>query len=420
MASEPAVRSATFAEVFGVSEFRVFWLAQALSVAGDRLALVALAVLVYDRTHSPLLTATAYAAGFLPWVVGGVLFGTVADRWPRREVMVGCDLARAALVAVMAVPGIPLLALVALLVAVTSLASPFESARSSLLPDILDGDRYTVGLAVVQTTFRSAMVLGYAAGGVAVAAIGPRPALALDAATFAASAALVRWGIRPRPAAARRGAQRPSADIAAAARLVATDRPLRTLMLLGWLVAFYAVPEAVAAPYASELGGGAAAVGLILAAAAFGGVLAAPVFMRLVTPPQRMRIMGPLAVATCALLTLCVARPPLLAVLAILAASGACGVYQIAANAAFMTRVPSARRGQAFGLAMSGIFAGQGVAFILAGAAAQVISPPVVIAIAGGSGAAVATALAVMWRGTPPPPAGQWPVPARRGSPSAP
>src|SRR6266850_88849 len=75
VASEPAVRGATFAEVFGVSEFRVFWLAQA--------------VLVYDRTHSPLLTATAYAAGFLPWVVGGVLFGTVADRWPRREVMVG-------------------------------------------------------------------------------------------------------------------------------------------------------------------------------------------------------------------------------------------------------------------------------------------------------------------------------------------
>jgi len=207
MASEQIARGATFAEVFGVSEFRVFWLAQALSVAGDRLALVALTVLVFDHTHSPLLTATAYAAGFLPWVVGGVLFGSAADRWPRRRVMVGCDLARAGLVAVMVVPGIPLPALVALLAAVTSLASPFEAARSSLLPDILDGDRYPVGLAVVQTTFRSAMVLGYAAGGIAVAVIGSRSALALDAATFAASAALVRWGIRARPAAARRTAR---------------------------------------------------------------------------------------------------------------------------------------------------------------------------------------------------------------------
>lgn len=402
VASEQVVRGATFAEVFGVSEFRVFWLAQALSVAGDRLALVALTVLVFDRTHSPLLTAAAYAAGFLPWVVGGVLFGSIADRWPRREVMVGCDLARAVLVAVMVVPGVPLPALIALLAAVTSLASPFEAARSSLLPDILDGDRYTVGLAVVQTTFRSAMVLGYAAGGIAVAAIGSRSALALDAATFAGSAALVRWGIRARPAAARRTARGPGADIAAGVRLVATDRALRTLMLLGWLVAFYAVPEAVAAPYASELGGGAAAVGLILAASAFGGVLAAPVFMRLVTPPQRVRMMGPLAVATCALLMLCLVRPPLPAVLAILAVSGACGVYQIAANSEFMVRTPTARRGQAFGLAMSGIFAGQGIAFVLAGAAAQVISPPVVVAIAGGLGAATGIALTAAWRRTPP------------------
>lgn len=403
MASEQIARGATFAEVFRVSEFRVFWLAQALSVAGDRLALVALTVLVFDRTHSPLLTAAAYAAGFLPWLVGGVLFGAVADRWPRREVMVGCDLARAVLVAVMVLPGVPLPALVGLLAVVTSLAPPFEAARSSLLPDILDGDRYPVGLAVVQTTFRSAMVLGYAAGGIAVAVIGSRSALALDAATFAASAALVRWGIRARPAAARRTARSLGAEIAAGVRLVVTDRALRTLMLLGWLVAFYAVPEAVAAPYASELGGGAAAIGLILAASAFGYVVAAPVFMRLVAPPQRLRTMGPLAVATCAVLTLCLARPPLAVVLVILAVSGACGVYQIAANAAFMTRVPAAQRGQAFGLAMSGIVAGQGIAFVLAGAAAQVISPPVVVAIAGGLGAAAAMALTVMWRGTRPP-----------------
>jgi len=403
VASEQIARGATFAEVFRVSEFRVFWLAQALSVAGDRLALVALTVLVFDRTHSPLLTAAAYAAGFLPWLVGGVLFGAVADRWPRREVMVGCDLARAVLVAVMVLPGVPLPALVGLLAVVTSLAPPFEAARSSLLPDILDGDRYPVGLAVVQTTFRSAMVLGYAAGGIAVAVIGSRSALALDAATFAASAALVRWGIRARPAAARRTARSLGAEIAAGVRLVVTDRALRTLMLLGWLVAFYAVPEAVAAPYASELGGGAAAIGLILAASAFGYVVAAPVFMRLVAPPQRLRTMGPLAVATCAVLTLCLARPPLAVVLVILAVSGACGVYQIAANAAFMTRVPAAQRGQAFGLAMSGIVAGQGIAFVLAGAAAQVISPPVVVAIAGGLGAAAAMALTVMWRGTRPP-----------------
>jgi hypothetical protein len=124
--------------------------------------------------------------------------------------------------------------------------------------------------------------------------------------------------------------------------------------------------------------------------------------MRLVDPPQRVRLMGPLAVVTCALLMLCLARPPLAIVLVILAASGACGVYQIAANSTFMTRTPAAQRGQAFGLAMSGIFAGQGIAFVLAGAAAQAISPPVVVAIAGGLGAAAGIALTATWRRTAP------------------
>jgi MFS family permease len=402
VASEQTTRGATFAEVFAVGEFRTFWAAQALSVAGDRLALVALALLVYGRTHSPLLTAAAFAAGFIPWVAGGLLLGGIADRWPRREVMVTCDLARAVLVAVMVIPAVPVGALVALLAVVTSLAPPFEAARSALLPDMLRGDQYPMALTVVQTTFRAMMVIGYAAGGIAVAVIGARPALALDAATFALSAVLLRYGIEYRPPARGLARRSPAADIRAGVKLVATDRALRTLLLFGWLVAFYAVPEGVAAPYASGLGGGAATVGLILAASAAGGVLAAPVFMRLAAPAQRLRLMGPLAIAACGTLMLCAAQPGLAASLAIFAISGACGSYQIPANAAFMIRVPTDRRGQAFGLANSGIFAGQGLAFVIAGAAAQVISPPIVVAIAGGLGAAAAVVLTLIWHRTPP------------------
>src|SRR5580704_15891113 len=56
---------ATFRDVFAVREFRALWTSVILSAAGDRLALVAIAVLVYDRTRSPLLAALAYAAGYL-------------------------------------------------------------------------------------------------------------------------------------------------------------------------------------------------------------------------------------------------------------------------------------------------------------------------------------------------------------------
>ena len=46
--------------------------------------------------------------------------------------------------------------------------------------------------------------------------------------------------------------------------------------------------------------------------------------------------------------------------------SAACGVYQLAANTAFVVRVPNERRAQAFGIANMGVIVGQGAAFIAA------------------------------------------------------
>ena len=128
---------ATFRDVFAVREFRALWLSEVLSVAGDRLALVALTLLVYDRTQSSLLTALVYASGYLPWVIGGLFLADLADRYPRRSVMVVCDLVRAVLVAAMVIPHVPLLALVALLFATTMFAPPFESARAVHYPRYL-------------------------------------------------------------------------------------------------------------------------------------------------------------------------------------------------------------------------------------------------------------------------------------------
>src|SRR5450759_33138 len=62
---------ATFGAVFAVPAFRVLWLAQVLSVVGDQLARVALSVLTFHRTGSPLLTGAGYALSYLPAVAGG-------------------------------------------------------------------------------------------------------------------------------------------------------------------------------------------------------------------------------------------------------------------------------------------------------------------------------------------------------------
>ena len=170
-------------------------------------------------------------------------------------------------------------------------------------------------------------------------------------------------------------------------------------MLFGWLAAFYDAPEGVVTPLARDLGGGAAAVGVILAAMALGQTVGAIVFSRFVAPPTRLRVMGPLAVAACAVLALFFWQPGLPASLLILFASGLGASYQIAANAAFVSAAPREQRGQAFGLAQGGISLGQGTVMILAGAAADHYSPAWVIAISGTVGAAVALAIAVSWAG---------------------
>ena len=396
---------ATFRDVFGVREFRALWFSEILSIAGDRLALVALTLLVYDRTKSPLLAAMAYAVGYLPWVIGGVFLADWADRRPRRSVMVTCDAIRAVLVAAMAVPHAPLGALVALLFATTMFTPPFESARAAVTADILQGERYVLGTAVTQTTFLAAQVAGAAGGGVAVAFIGVRPSLIVDSVTFVLSGLLIALGIRARPAAAAPETTQPSpwARIRDGFRLVFGDHALRTLLLLGWLVALYTVPEGVAAPYVARLGGGPIATGLVLASTVFATTIATPLFTRFVRPRRRLALMGPLAVLTCATLVLTALRPGLAVSLVIFSLSAACGVYQIAANTAFVVRVPNERRAQAFGIANMGVVVGQGAAFVAAGAAAQVITPAAVIAVGGGIGAVFAVVLTLRWRHVSPP-----------------
>jgi MFS family permease len=401
----------TFRQIFAIGEFRALWLAQLLSVAGDQLARVAMTVLVYDRTHSAFWTALTYAVTLLPWVVGGLALSGLADRLPRRTVMVTCDVVRMVLVCLMALvnltasPDTALWIMAALLFVVTLLDSPFKSARSAMMPDILTGERYVLGTAVTQTTLQVGMVSGYALGGLVVAFLGARTALLADAGTFAVSALLVWLWVQHRPAAVGPAVTGPSRSgpLRAGLRPVFGDRRLRTLMLLGWLVAFYVVPMGLAAPYAASFRGSLPIpirTGLVFAAGPLGTALGAVVFGRIVPPSVRQRLMGPMAVAACGVLLVCWLRTGLFGALLIIIVSGACASYQLAANAAFVAAVPPERRGQAFGVANGGMQVSQGIWIVLAGALASSgrVTPASAIAISGGLGAVLAAALAMSWR----------------------
>lgn len=395
----------TFGSVLAVPEFRALWFSEMLSVVGDRLALVALTLYVYDKTASPLLTGVTYAAGYVPWVIGGFFLGTIADRKPRRSVMVTCDVIRTFTVGAMLIPHIPLAGLVGLLFITTMFAPPFESARASITPDILSGEQYVLGTAIIQTTFLFGQVAGAAGGGVAVAFFHVKPSLAIDAATFLVSALLIQFGTRKRPPAASReqAAQKPLANMAAGFRLVFGDKALRTLIGFGWLVVFYTIPEGIAAPFAHALHGGSIATGAVLASVALATAIVTPLFSRALSPRRRVDWMGPLAVMCNGSLVLIALHPSMIVSLVIFSASSAFGTYQIAANTAFVVRVPNERRSQAFAIANMGVIVGQGATFVAAGAACSFASPAVVIGVAGGLGMVVSIVLTAQWRHVSPP-----------------
>src|SRR5690349_10655535 len=157
-------RPARYRDVFAVAEFRAVFLADLFSLLGDQIAAVAVAVLLYERSGSPLIAALGYATAYLPWLLGGPFLAAWAERFPTRRLLIGCDLGRAALIGLAALPGLPMLLVGLLLLAAALLAPPFEAARSALLPQILVGDRYPVAMSLRDAVHQSSQLIGFGVG----------------------------------------------------------------------------------------------------------------------------------------------------------------------------------------------------------------------------------------------------------------
>jgi MFS family permease len=390
---------ASYREVFAVGEFRALWLAQVLSYAGDQFAQVAIAILVYHRTNSPFLTALTYALTYLPPIAGGPLLSGLADLFPRRRVMIACDLLRMGTVGLMALPSMPFVPLCVLLFCTVLIGAPFSSARAALMPDVLPGDKYVLGSAIGNITFQATQIVGFVAGAAVVAALDAHKTLGVDALTFCLSALIVLAGTKPRPSPRREGeAQRSLWAISLdGMRIVFGNPVLRTLLLFGWLAGFSIVPEGLAAPYARSLHGTTLTVGLLMAAVPFGTVIGAFGFGKLATPSTRIRMMGWLAMLSCAPLIGSAWNPPLAVVLPLWALAGAGSAFQLAAAAAFVQALTPDTRARAFGLAQSGLFAVQGLGILASGAVAEAIGPTLAVGLAGLTGLTAATMLAMVW-----------------------
>lgn len=360
---------------------RSVYAAHTVSMLGTVGAQVALSILIFERTGSPLLSALVLVCSFLPYAISGVLLSSMTDRFPARRVLVTCDLLSATCVGAMLVPGMPVAGLLGLLIGLGLIAPIFAGARAASLARLLPQDLFPVGRSLLRAIGQTAVLTGFALGGIAVAAIGAKSLLIVEVVTFGLSAILIGTGTPyTPPGERRRGAVR---DSWAGLRLLFADGKLRNLIVLTWVApAFSSVPDGLAVAYTAQVGTVAAAAGALFTGYAVGSVLGELVVARF-TPSVRRRLVVPFLLTSQLPAIAFLTTPPIPVAAVLLAISGAGYAFNQGLDPLILNAVDPSYRGRLFTIQTSGLMAIQGVSIALGGVVGSFIAPNLTIALAG-------------------------------------
>ena len=198
MADEPALDAGEPAlgirKVLKLRDFRLLWLAQIVSDFGDSLTTLALLILVNQLTGSTAALATMAVVLAIPQVTFGLLAGVYVDRLDRKRIMIVSDVLRGMLVLGFTLIGsrdqLWLLYLIGFVQA--TIGTFFTPARGALTPQLVPPTGLLAANSLAQTSRIVFGLLGTAAAGVLIGALGIFwPAFTIDALTFVISALLV-------------------------------------------------------------------------------------------------------------------------------------------------------------------------------------------------------------------------------------
>ncbi|GAA1400744.1 MFS transporter [Catellatospora coxensis] len=261
--------------------------AQTLSALGDSFSYVAIPLLVLHATGSVAQMGVVTALGGAATLVTGVFAGVVVDRFDRRRLLVGCDLARLLLYG-----SIPLVWLAGprpwLLYLVLPLASAFgmvfRVAHVTVVPGLVPADQITRANSRLFAASATAYLVGPALAGLLSGRFGPTTAIAVDAATFAVSAAvLLLLRLRPVTAATGPEGDRPMDVLLAGARFIAGHPILRPMTVLLTVLSSltFGLTDVVIYRLKHDLGQSDGTVGYVLAVGIVGTLLGSVAVTRL-------------------------------------------------------------------------------------------------------------------------------------------
>jgi MFS family permease len=371
-------------------DYRLLFLSFTTSRLGDFLYLVALVAYVYAETGSAAWVSAAALSRFIPYTLLSPVAGVIADRYERRRVMAAGDAIQLVAMSVLALTAVlhgPPAVVIAAAAASASAATLYTASASAMVRAVVPDDELAAANSLLSTVDELAFVAGPTAAALLLLIGDPALAFGINAATFAASAALllsIRTRSRRDPAAGGRTGI--VTDLREGLGTLIGNRAV--LVLVGCLVAGTAVYGAelvLLVLISSELlGTGSGGLGLLLAASGVGGVIGAVISPRLARV-QRPRLM----IAVLVLLTgipfaaLSVLREPLLAYAVLVLEGIAIVALDILVETALQRGVPGDVLGRVSGLILSLSAVGTLVGTLAAPALVEALGLPSAVALAG-------------------------------------
>ena len=289
--------------------FRLLWTAQSLSSAGDSMMLVAVPFAALQIGGSATAVGLVFAAGLATRIALTLVGGVWADRLPRQNVMIAADLVRGvgqAAGAFVLLTGVAELWQLALIAAIHgSGAAFFTPAATGLIPETVSPPRLQQANALIGVSRNVFRVAGPALAGVLVYMYGPGWVYAIDALTFALSAAFL---VRLPVSATRPSRKKFAADLVDGWRVVTARSWVWASILYFAVWNFATAMFFVLGPVVSDRElGGARDWGLILAGGAIGSVIGSLLALRV--RPRRLLSTGYLLSGVAALPPILLIRP---------------------------------------------------------------------------------------------------------------
>ncbi len=375
---------------FRYRDFRLYWTGQLVSLVGTWMQVVAQSWLVLELSNSALALGLLTALQFLPILTLSVFGGVLADRLPRRTLLLVTQPAAMVLAVTLgvltqtgAIRVEHVMALAVLLGVVNAADMP---TRQAFIVDLVGPDDLSNAIALNSAAFNSARLVGPAVGGLAIGAIGLAGTFFLNAVSFVpAIATLLALQAGRTPAACPTERIPVLEDLREGLRYIARTPLVRLVIAMVALVGTFGLNLAVLVPVLarSTLRVGASGYGYLAAAAGAGSLSAAVLLASLARTPSPSVLLAA-AAALGILEVAAIGVTQLLPAVLLLFAIGFAMVFFVTlANTLVQSVAPPALRGRVMSVYTT-VFAGTTpLSSLLAGTLAQTLSAGAAFAVGG-------------------------------------